>query len=52
MIPEPHRLKGGAVQLGADQPGRPGPFGIWSDQGSQGDDYGPEYHPALHTTWP
>ncbi|GHF86688.1 hypothetical protein GCM10018790_75180 [Kitasatospora xanthocidica] len=30
MIPGPHRLKGGALQLGAD-PGQPGPFGTWTD---------------------
>jgi hypothetical protein len=27
MIPTPHRLKGGALQLGAARPGEPGPFG-------------------------
>ncbi|MER8105803.1 hypothetical protein [Kitasatospora sp. NPDC094016] len=32
MIPGPHRLKGGALQLGADEPGLAGPFGTWTDQ--------------------
>ncbi|CAM5561691.1 hypothetical protein BOQ63_007055 (plasmid) [Streptomyces viridifaciens] len=31
MIPGPHRLKGGALQLGAEEPGLPGPFGTWTD---------------------
>ncbi|MGW7447597.1 hypothetical protein [Kitasatospora sp. NPDC054795] len=31
MIPSPHRLKGGAPLLGAEEPGRPGPFGTWTD---------------------
>jgi hypothetical protein len=30
-----HRLKGGAAQLGATGPGRPGPFGIWPDDGGR-----------------
>lgn len=29
MIPDLHRMKGGAAQLGA-RPGHPGPFGTWS----------------------
>jgi hypothetical protein len=28
-----HRLKGGAVQLGAAAPGLPGPFGTWPPDG-------------------
>ncbi|MFE7528953.1 hypothetical protein ACFU7Y_25035 [Kitasatospora sp. NPDC057542] len=35
MIPGPHRLKGGALQLGAEQPGLPGPFGTWPDEHAQ-----------------
>ncbi|MEU1408396.1 hypothetical protein ABZ471_39915 [Streptomyces sp. NPDC005728] len=27
MIPGPHRLKGGALLLGAEEPALPGPFG-------------------------
>ncbi|WP_431684180.1 hypothetical protein [Kitasatospora sp. KL5] len=30
MIPGPHRLKGGALQLGADEHGQPGLFGVWT----------------------
>ncbi|MDH6279806.1 hypothetical protein M2284_003574 [Rhodococcus sp. LBL1] len=30
MISSPHRLKGGALLLGAEEPGRPGPFGTWT----------------------
>ncbi|MFE7532209.1 hypothetical protein ACFU7Y_41910 [Kitasatospora sp. NPDC057542] len=30
MIPGAHRMKGGALLLGAE-PGRPGPFGTWTD---------------------
>lgn len=37
MIPGLHRLKGGALRLGADEPGLPGPFGAWTDQGDQED---------------
>ncbi|MFG2848228.1 hypothetical protein ACGF12_34445 [Kitasatospora sp. NPDC048296] len=29
MIPGPHRLKGGALLLRAEEPGLPGPFGSW-----------------------
>ncbi|MFD5433219.1 hypothetical protein ACFWJ4_13775 [Kitasatospora sp. NPDC127067] len=32
MIPGPHRTKGGAPQLGAEEPGIPGPFGTRPDQ--------------------
>jgi hypothetical protein len=32
VIPGPHRLKGGALQLGTEEPGLPGPFGTWTDQ--------------------
>ncbi|MFH8472813.1 hypothetical protein [Streptomyces sp. NPDC018000] len=32
MIPGLHRTKGGALQLGSDEPGVPGPFGTWTDQ--------------------
>jgi hypothetical protein len=28
VIPQPHRAKGGAPQLGARYPGEPGPFGV------------------------
>ncbi|MFI8459092.1 hypothetical protein [Kitasatospora sp. NPDC085464] len=31
MIPSPHRMKGGAMLLGAEEPGRPGPFGTWTN---------------------
>ncbi|MCQ4083919.1 hypothetical protein NGB36_25850 [Streptomyces sp. RB6PN25] len=31
MIPGLHRLKGGAPQLGSEEPGMPGPFGTWPD---------------------
>ncbi|MEU6366448.1 hypothetical protein ABZ876_12025 [Streptomyces sp. NPDC046931] len=32
MTPGPHRMKGGAPQLGAEEPGVPGPlFGTWTD---------------------
>ncbi|SCF72234.1 hypothetical protein [Streptomyces sp. Ncost-T10-10d] len=41
MIPGPHRTKGGALQLGADEPGLPGPFGTWTDQGGQEDGHDP-----------
>lgn len=32
MIPGLHRLKGGALQLGAEEPSLHGPFGTWTDQ--------------------
>ncbi|MFE6104985.1 hypothetical protein ACFVQ4_34275 [Streptomyces laurentii] len=32
MIPGPHRTKGGALLLGAGEPGQSGPFGTWPDQ--------------------
>ncbi|MCG6497040.1 hypothetical protein [Kitasatospora sp. A2-31] len=32
MIPGPHRTKGGALQLGAEEAGLPGPFGTWTAQ--------------------
>ncbi|WP_158516542.1 hypothetical protein [Kitasatospora sp. MBT66] len=35
MIPSLHRMKGGALQLGAEEPGLPGPFGAWSDDDGQ-----------------
>lgn len=41
MIPGPHRLKGGALQLGADKVGLPGPFGSWTDQTDQNDERDP-----------
>ncbi|MFJ5738279.1 hypothetical protein [Streptomyces microflavus] len=34
-IPSPHRMKGGALQLGAEEPGLPGPFGAWADENGQ-----------------
>ncbi|MCL3999237.1 hypothetical protein, partial [Streptomyces lavenduligriseus] len=38
-----HRCKGGAAQLGATGPGRPGPFGIWpADGGCDEEDQGHE----------
>ena len=40
MIPGPHRMKGGALQLGAEDPGQPGPFGTWTGQ------------PGPFGTWP
>jgi hypothetical protein len=33
VIPGPHRLKGGALQLGAEEAGLPGPFGTWAAEG-------------------
>ncbi|MFD7402281.1 hypothetical protein ACFV7R_06310 [Streptomyces sp. NPDC059866] len=39
MIPGPRRLKGGALQLGADEHGLPGPFGVWIDQDGHEDDH-------------
>ncbi|MFF3335711.1 hypothetical protein ACFYWX_40370 [Streptomyces sp. NPDC002888] len=41
MIPGPHRLKGGALQLGADEAGLPGPLGTWTHQDGQEDEHGP-----------
>ncbi|WP_327071850.1 hypothetical protein [Kitasatospora sp. NBC_01302] len=45
MIPSPHRMKGGALLLGAEEPGRPGPFGTWADApeptGAHVEDTGP-----------
>ncbi|MDX3761796.1 MULTISPECIES: hypothetical protein [Streptomyces] len=41
MIPGLHRLKGGALQLGADEPGLPGPFGAWTDQDDPEDEHDP-----------
>ncbi|MFF3335709.1 hypothetical protein ACFYWX_40360 [Streptomyces sp. NPDC002888] len=42
MIPGAHRLKGGALQLGADEAGLPGrPFGTWTDQTDQDDERDP-----------
>ncbi|GAA3080755.1 hypothetical protein GCM10020000_78280 [Streptomyces olivoverticillatus] len=35
MIPGPHRMKGGALLLGAEEPGLPGPFGTWRDHDGQ-----------------
>ncbi|MFF3404208.1 hypothetical protein ACFYW6_37780 [Streptomyces sp. NPDC002659] len=35
MIPSPHRLKGGALQLGAEESGLPGPFGTWTGEHDQ-----------------
>ncbi|MFF7096296.1 hypothetical protein ACFY9A_28470 [Streptomyces rubradiris] len=31
MFPEWHRMKGGALVVGASGPGRDGPFGRWDD---------------------
>lgn len=31
MIPHPHRMKGGAPQLGTRYPGEAGPFGPYDD---------------------
>ncbi len=33
-----HRLKGGAMQLGATGPGLPGPFGVWPADDHQDDE--------------
>ncbi|MFF2791142.1 hypothetical protein ACFVT6_31040 [Streptomyces sp. NPDC058049] len=41
MIPGEHRLKGGALLLGVDEPGLPGPFGAWTDQDGQEDGHDP-----------
>ncbi|WP_413754090.1 hypothetical protein NRF20_38885 [Streptomyces sp. R-74717] len=41
MIPGEHGLKGGALQLGADEPGLSGPFGVWTDQDGQEDEHEP-----------
>ncbi|MYT25021.1 hypothetical protein GTW69_32905 [Streptomyces sp. SID7760] len=38
MIRAHHRLKGGAVQLGAAGPGLSGPFGIWPADDHQDDE--------------
>ncbi|MFH8386988.1 hypothetical protein ACH4E7_39755 [Kitasatospora sp. NPDC018058] len=35
MIPSPHRLKGGTLQLGTEVPGTPGPFGTWTEDSEQ-----------------
>ncbi|MGW0556700.1 hypothetical protein ACWDZ6_21255 [Streptomyces sp. NPDC002926] len=37
MFPDHHRLKGGALQLGAPGPGAVGPFGTWPADGQQDD---------------
>ncbi|MFD0209930.1 hypothetical protein ACFVH9_12535 [Streptomyces hirsutus] len=39
--PRPHRLKGGALQLGVEEPGLLGLFGTWTDQVSQEDEHDP-----------
>ncbi|WP_420078688.1 hypothetical protein ACN6AT_05365 [Streptomyces sp. JL4002] len=44
MIPGEHRPKGGALQLGADEPGLPGPFGTWADHDGQDDEPEPAEH--------
>ena len=36
------------VQLGADEPGLPGPFGTSTDQGSQEDEHDPAEDAELH----
>ncbi|MCM2392264.1 hypothetical protein [Streptomyces albipurpureus] len=41
MIPGEHRLKGGAFQFGADDPGLPRPFGAWTDHDGQDDEHEP-----------
>ncbi|WP_431684171.1 hypothetical protein [Kitasatospora sp. KL5] len=41
MIPGPHRLKGGALQLGVGEHGLPGPFGAWTDQDGREDERNP-----------
>ncbi|MFJ4343227.1 hypothetical protein [Streptomyces sp. NPDC088915] len=38
MIRAPHRLKGGADQLGATGPGLRGPYGVWPADHDQGDE--------------
>lgn len=38
MIPGEHRLKGGVLQPGAEEPGPPGPFGTWTGEHDQGPD--------------
>jgi hypothetical protein len=35
MIPTEHRLKGGALVIGAEVHGEPGPFGTWTDEDDQ-----------------
>ncbi|MFD9517678.1 hypothetical protein [Streptomyces sp. NPDC059979] len=40
MIPAKHRMKGGALLLGARRPGEAGPFGTYND-GDQGDEETP-----------
>ncbi|WP_158071944.1 hypothetical protein [Kitasatospora sp. CB01950] len=41
MIPGLRRLKVGALQLGADEPGLPGPLDAWTGQGGQEDEHDP-----------
>jgi hypothetical protein len=41
VIPGPHRTKGGALKLGADEPGLPAPFGTRTDQDGQEDEHDP-----------
>lgn len=38
MFPNHHRLKGGALLLGATGPGERGPFGVWPTDDALGDD--------------
>ncbi|MGW7525094.1 hypothetical protein [Streptomyces sp. NPDC054783] len=35
VMTRPHRVKGGAPQLGAEEPVLPGPFGTWTGQDDQ-----------------
>ncbi|MEU6346837.1 hypothetical protein ABZ883_38500 [Streptomyces sp. NPDC046977] len=47
VIPSPFRLKGGGPLLGADAPGRPGPFGIREDTRDDGPQPEPSLRPVL-----
>lgn len=48
MIPGRHQLKGGALQLGTDEPGLSGPVGAWTDQHGQEDERDPDEKAELH----
>ncbi|MBZ3918157.1 hypothetical protein [Streptomyces acidiscabies] len=52
MIRAHHRLKGGAVQLGAIGPGLPGPFGVWPADDHHDEDQEHELvvDPAMETS--
>lgn len=43
MIPGPHRTKGGALVVGAEALGLPGPFGTWSDRDDQEEPAEPDW---------